>query len=137
MRVYLAARYPRRDELKIVATRLREQNIEVTSRWLLEKMPLTTQLPDTSPRFCEGTAQADLEDIEAADTFVLFSENSMVGYPRAGRMVEFGYALAKGKRIVVIGGHENIFMFLPEILHYATLEDFLDAEGIQDVIAAD
>ena len=40
MLVYLAAQYPRRDEMRHIAGLLRENNIGVTSRWLLETAPL-------------------------------------------------------------------------------------------------
>lgn len=36
-----------------------------------------------------------------------------------------GYALAAGKRMVVIGPRENIFCWLPHVEHHATWQDFL------------
>jgi hypothetical protein len=33
-------------------------------------------------------------------------------------------ALAAGKRIVIIGGKENVFTALPRIEHYASFHDF-------------
>lgn len=137
MKVYLAAQYPRRDELRHVAALLRENNIEVTSRWLQESLPLGTQLPDLSDSDLREFADIDGEDIRAADTLVLFSEDPLIGLPRGTHHTEFGYALGLGKRTIVVGGYENVFHYLPEVIHYATLQDFLDAEGIQNASVAD
>lgn len=129
MKVYLAGQYPRRDELRHVANLLRENNIEVTSRWLLESLPLSTQLPDLTVSNLREFAEIDGEDIRTADTLVLFSEDPLVGLPRGTHHTEFGYALGLGKRVIVIGGYENVFHYLPEVIHYATIQDFLDSEG--------
>jgi hypothetical protein len=46
--------------------------------------------------------------------------------PRAGRHVEFGYALAREKRMIVVGDvKENIFHYLPQVKHFATFEEAL------------
>ena len=39
--------------------------------------------------------------------------------------------------MIVIGGEENIFHYLPQIIHYTSLGNFLDAEGIQNAAVAD
>jgi nucleoside 2-deoxyribosyltransferase len=137
MKVYLASRYPRRKELSALVPLLKEHNISVTSRWLNETLSPNTTLHEVSPAFCLETALIDLEDIDRADTIVFFSEDPLIGTPRGGRHVEFGYALAKGKRIIVLGGNENIFHFLPHIIHYSTIQDFLEAEGIPNETAVD
>jgi hypothetical protein len=70
----------------------------------------------------------DLQDIEAADTLVLFSEDPLIGTPRGGRHFETGYAFGRGKRVVIVGGEENIFHYLPSVIHYKSLQDFIDGE---------
>ncbi len=42
------------------------------------------------------------------------------GYSRGGRHVEAGYALAKGKYLVLVGPRENVFYSLP---HWHVLPD--------------
>jgi hypothetical protein len=132
--VYLAARYSRRDELRKYASRLREAGIIVTSRWLRESGPLNTKLGDDTPAFYRRTAIIDLEDIDKADTIVFFSEDPLVGTPRGGRHVEYGYALGTGKRLVVLGGEENIFHYLdgtagrPNVIHYPDFQAFVGGE---------
>jgi nucleoside 2-deoxyribosyltransferase len=135
MKVYLAARYSRKKEIKSLVPLLAENNIKTTSKWLDETGSDTAHLDEFTPSFCQATAYIDLADIEEADAFVFFAEDPKVGTPRGGRHVEFGYALARGKRMIVIGGQENIFHYLPEIVHYQTVQDFLDAEGIENVVA--
>ena len=137
MIVYTAARYSRKNELRSLVTVFNEHNITVRARWLDETHAPETTLHDVSPAFCRETATIDMEDIDACDTFVFFSEDPTIGIPRGGRHVEFGYALARGKRLVVIGGPENIFHFLSQVVHYPNLQYFLEAEGISNELVAD
>lgn len=136
MKVYLASRYSRRPEMKSISRVLEHNGIAVTSRWLDETISPGSQLSDVTPAFCLETALADLEDIRQADTMVFFSEDPTVGTPRGGRHFEMGYASGIGKRLVVIGGPENIFHYLPGVIHYASLGDFIDAEGATNVALA-
>jgi len=138
MRVYLAAQYPRRNEMRTVAGILHANNIDVTSRWIfLDTAPLDSSLNDLTPNENLLEAYRDRNDIDAADTLVFFAEDPNVGFPRGTRMVEFGYAMGKGKRLIVISGPENVFQYFPEVVHYASLGDFLDAEGIQNADTSD
>jgi hypothetical protein len=137
VRVYLAARYSRKKEIKALIPVLLEHNILTTSRWLQEEFSETATLNEFSPTFCRWTAGIDLDDIDNSDTVVFFSEDPTIGTPRGGRHVEFGYALARGKRMIVIGGEENIFHYLPEVVHYPDVQTFLESEGIQNAVVAD
>lgn len=128
MRVYLAARYSRKNEIKALIPVFGSHGISVGSRWLHETSPPDTTLDKVTPEFCQETASTDLEDIEMCDALVFFAENPLVGTPRGGRHVEFGFALGIGKRIVVIGEKENIFHYLPGVVHYPDLKTFLDKE---------
>ncbi|GEM_PF-6660459 len=98
MKLYLAARYERRLELAHYAVLLRQQGHEVTSRWLEDNAHLS--LPEQ--------VRMDLEDLEAAEALVSFTEEPGV-YSRGGRHVEYGYALAQAKQLFVVGPPENIF----------------------------
>jgi nucleoside 2-deoxyribosyltransferase len=111
----------------------REHNISVCSRWLQETVSPTVTLGELSSAYHRETAQVDLDDVDDCDIFVFFSEDPLSGVPRGGRHVEFGYALAKGKRIAVIGPEENTFHYLSQIQHYLSVQEFLDAEGIENV----
>ena len=133
MKAYIAARFSRLKEMKALIPLFQEYNISVCSRWLQETVSPDVTLSELSPIYHGKTAEIDIEDIDACDIFVFFSEDPLVGVPRGGRHVEFGYALAKGKRISVIGQEENTFHYLPQIRHHLSVQEFLDAEGIQNV----
>ena len=115
MKVYLAARYSLKNQMVEYAHELRSLDIEVTSRWLEEPHSPTSQIGDVSEDLMRQYAQIDVEDIHAADTLVFFSVDPTTPTVRGGRHVEFGYALALGKSILVVGPKENIFHFLPSV----------------------
>ena len=79
-KIYLAARYSRRDEMKALATHLRLAGFFITSRWLYEDKPLNTHLGDDSPAFYRETAQIDLDDVDKSDALVFFAEDPKVGH---------------------------------------------------------
>jgi nucleoside 2-deoxyribosyltransferase len=116
MKVYLAARFSRLPELRGCERDLAEDGIEVTSRWLRGGHEWVGTPDDEIPvdelrRF----AEEDLADIDAADLVVCFTEPPRSGPARGGRHVEYGYALATGKHVVVVGYRENVFYCLPGV----------------------
>lgn len=136
MTVYIASRFERKHEMKALVSLFAEHNIQVEARWLDEDISPQSQLSDLTPLYCRSKAEIDLEDINSSDTFVFFSDDRPITV-RGGKHVEFGYALATGKRLVVIGPHENIFHYLPGVVQYHSVEDFLDAEGIENAPVAE
>lgn len=123
MKVYLAGRYSRRDELSEYAKLFQAAGISVTSRWLTEDTPLNSQMGDHSEEFYKTTAEIDIQDVLAADAIVFFAEDPLVGTPRGGRHVEFGYALGLGnKGLLVVGPKENIFHYLPGVRHFENVD---------------
>ena len=136
MKAYVAARFEQKTEMKALVPLLAEHNIQVHAHWLDETISPTSQLSDLTPAYCTEQALVDLKDIQACDIFVFFGDE-FAKTTRGGKHFEAGYASGLGKRIVVIGFPENIFHYLPGIVHYATLQDFLDAEGIQNAGVAD
>jgi len=114
-KVYLAAPFARQAEMRKIREQLHGLDCYVTSRWLDER-----ESPLKPP---EQAAYHDLADIAACDTFIQFTNPPankhypdglyMSEYnPRGGMHVEFGYALARGKEIWVVGYRENIFHHL-------------------------
>lgn len=123
MKVYLASRFSRGAELRGYKAELEAQGITVTSRWFMGGHEWEGTDDDALPveagaRF----AQDDLEDIDAADVIVCFTEEPRSGPSRGGRHVKYGYALAKGMTIIIVGPLENVFYCLnrEHIYHYAT-----------------
>ena len=75
MNIYLAARYSRRDQLRSLRDELHRLGHVVTSRWLETKFG--NQPGESSaapPEYRARYAIIDLQDIEAADALVCFTE---------------------------------------------------------------
>jgi nucleoside 2-deoxyribosyltransferase len=133
LKVYLAGMFSTIATRKAQAAELREVGIEVTSRWIDETVPHTVEIKDVEEAYLHETAIADLEDINKADIFLAFVPTAeelvaatIAASSRGGRHVEFGYALAKGKPIFVVGSKENVFHYLPlATKHFKTFRQAL------------
>jgi len=128
LKIYLAAAWSRRDEIAEVANELRKlPNLEITSRWLKEPTVLGSKIVRGN-RFRRRRAQEDVDDVLRADMLVRFSDDlSGATVPAklatGSRMFEQGLAYAKGKRIVIVGGPQPIFDYLPEMTHLRHLDE--------------
>lgn len=120
-RIYLAGRYSRKEFFAGLAADLSERGHIITAQWLTEPHGPEATLDSISQADLIKYANIDITEIRHCDTFLFMSEDPLKGTPRGGRHVEFGYALALGKRIVVYGPKENIFHYLPnEVVHFDT-----------------
>jgi hypothetical protein len=120
MRIYIAARYDRRFEMLGVAAALMRAGHDVTSRWIEGGRGDDPELL---------AAVEDMGDLARADCLLTFTERPEQNVPwaaRGGRHVEFGVALACGKRLCLLGPRENIFHHLPRVEVYATVLDLVD-----------
>lgn len=129
--MYLAARYSRRVELCAYRDDLIAAGCEVTSRWL---NGTHEAIDGTASHEQRGAwAQEDLEDIDAAEVLIAFTESADSGHSRGGRHVELGYALsrhrmpARGRyghwlmeEVHVVGPAENLFCAYPGVLRHET-----------------
>ena len=127
MKVYLAARYTRKDEIAQYVKLFEAVGIKVTSTWMTEPHGGQVQLADVRDDQLREYALRDLEEIKAANIFILFSESDQTANRRGGRHVEHGYALALGKPILVVGPRENIFHYLDNVEHYETIDEVINA----------
>lgn len=125
MRIYLAARYSRREELCGYRRTLQFAGYEVTSRWLdgghhISDAALNDDHGDQgfSASQRQRFAEEDWSDLFWADTCISFTEAPRSSASRGGRHVEFGAALAMGKRCIVVGPRENVFHCLPQVEVY-------------------
>lgn len=132
--VYLAARYSRREELCAYRDVLEQHGFVVTSRWLNGQHPLADEGTADSLVLSEEAsleerarfAQEDWYDVIRADWHINFTEPPRSPHSRGGRHVELGGALATMKRVIVIGPAENVFHCLPQVVHFATWEAFVE-----------
>jgi nucleoside 2-deoxyribosyltransferase len=135
MKIYLSGQFEDGLALCEVRERLQTSGCSVTSRWLdsAALAPATSRTSDPgAPARLAAIARQDIEDIVAADLVVVFSPPEACGVGRGGRHVETGYALALGKRVIVVGARGNVFHWLPEVTLLAdwhALEMFLRGES--------
>ncbi len=139
MKVYLASWFASKEEIKKRAGELQAVGIEVTSRWLDEKIKGTVQIKDVAEDYLRETAQVDIQDILLANVLVLNvpteDDLKFVGLPvatwaRGGRHFESGFHYATmvffeylpekiknyGARCLILVGHrENVFHYLDNI----------------------
>ena len=103
MKVYIAAPYVRRQAAQWLRGTLETAGVEVTSRWLSE-------LNNND----HAGAQMDLDDVDAADAIILYNPPNF-HREGGGRHVEFGYAIAQGKRLILVGTPSVIFHYLDSV----------------------
>lgn len=116
MKIYLAAPFADRRKMELVAISLAARGHTITARWVYGGEDGLTR---------EDIAKLDLDDVDAADTVVSFTFPRGTPSTGGGRHVEFGYALARGKRLVVIGHRENVFHYFPGVEVYPNLDAWL------------
>jgi hypothetical protein len=119
--LYLASRFERQAELRVYAALLREVGHTVTSRWLEHDGPAVGE----SPARCAGQ---DMIDIDLADWFVLFTDLEI---GRGGKDFEMGWALHHGLKLLLVGPRVHVFHYLPAIVHYETVTEFMAAMGVR------
>jgi len=104
-RVYIAAPYQLKDQANAIAEQLRAKGFAITSTWLGDSQ-------EDSPE----AAALDLRAVERADVLLLINDPAWLTRGTGGRHVEFGYALALRKRVVVLGAAPgNVFHLLKHV----------------------
>lgn len=125
MKVYIASRFGRREEMKLVATQLEDLGVEITSRWLvLEEDENPTE------EMLEERAEVDRDDVRRCDILVRYTDDLSTptipsSWGTASRMEEAGMAYAWGKKVIVVGGNQSLFDRLASRVHFETTEDML------------
>lgn len=115
-KIYLAARFSDRPHMEIIGDRLKIAGFEITARWVYGGEDGLTRAQ---------IANLDIDDVAACDTLVSFTQPYGTLTKGGGRHVEFGYAMARGKRLVLIGDRENVFHHSPKVEIYPTFEAWL------------
>ncbi len=138
MKVYLAAAWSRRAEIEEVAVRIRSLGVEVTSQWLTEEK---AQQTGAMEKFLRDRAYLDLNDVARADALVRFTDSEAldktgdsfsVNLLSGARMVEFGYAKALGKTLYVVGGKQNVFDRLGDVIHLKDVDELCHVLSQED-----
>jgi len=116
VRLYLAGKYRWRLVLVAIAERLTHSGHIVNARWLTG-----THVGD-----CHNArwAQEDLDDIDSVEQLILFQLPCDNPEESSGRQIEYGYALARGKQVVIVGGRTVVFHYLDHVTHFPSIEAF-------------
>lgn len=127
--IYVAARFERQDEARWLAHQLMANGYKTRCRWVNAK-----GLAMGSPELSTLWARMDLNDLDAADVYLLLSDEVL---GRGGKDFEGGYAYARGKRLVVVGPPVHVFHYLPSVRHVKDLATFrflyLNGEKIDEI----
>jgi hypothetical protein len=145
VKIYLASRYSRREELCGYREQVQNVGHMVTSRWLNGQHQISDSgvpIGDHGERLVEGDdgsnteaaarlrqsfAAEDFQDVLLCDLLIAFTEQPRSGASRGGRHVELGIALGLMKRVWIVGPRENIFCWLEDVRHFETWEQCLNA----------
>jgi hypothetical protein len=127
--VYLASRYSRFEEMQGYAADLKGAGYGVTSRWIYGDHQITDEGLSAEAKQAERTrfAQEDWSDLMRAAICISFTEPPRATNSRGGRHVEFGAALAAGKRCIVVGNRENVFHCLPGVEFFGSWAEAMTA----------
>lgn len=132
MRIYLAARFGRRVEMRAIALRLLELGHDITSRWVWsDNKHVDDGVNVPEPLLARGFADDDLEDLSNAQLVISFMEPPGVA-SRGGRHTEFGYALAKGKQLWIVGQPEHIFHTLLRVQIFPCVDQVIQRLSMFD-----
>lgn len=115
MNVYIAAPYQMREEALVLMFLLKDEGIGCTSSWLTEAAE------DDS----DEAARRDLADIDRCDAFVAMNPERFRNAGTGGRHVEYGYAFALGKPILLFGVVSNVFHRLSEAVVIAATAELV------------
>ena len=97
--VYIAAPFQLRHVGQLVLSGLLSVGLYSTARWLDQE----------KEEWKDDWARIDLDDIDRSTVVILINPPEWAHKGTGGRHVEFGYALARHKDIIVFGERTNIF----------------------------
>lgn len=126
MKIYLASSYARKQEMRAAADLLRHHGHRVTASWIDSQQPEQPYPGQDGGMMLAYEAMKDLLDLAEAHCVVSFTEAPGSPYTRGGRHVEFGVALARGKRLYVVGPREHIFHYLHEVVCCDSLAEVVE-----------
>src|SRR5712671_6939648 len=121
MKIYLAANFAAKEKMREFFNKLNLINHLVTSSWIDCNYDTEKETPDKEQAIIDN-----LKNLEESDCLILFVDQ-LGKIPGRGKYIEFGYALAIGMTIYVVGqdSEESIFFFHPFVMRFGTEEALL------------
>lgn len=135
LKIYLAAAWHRKAEIAAIAAELNQiPGIQVQARWLTEQGAVGGLTAHGRVKFLRSRALVDVSDVRACDILVRFSDDLNVetvpaALATGSRMFEMGMAYDAGKPVIVVGGYQPVFDYLPNVTHVrdvAELKSYLE-----------
>ena len=119
MRIYVAARWGRREEAARLAEILTDEGHTVTSSWHV------VGHSDSWPK--RDKALMDVSELDAAEGLVLLAEPEGASNVGGNRYFECGYACARHLYVCVVGERELVFFHLPQVQVVADIRELISA----------
>lgn len=134
MKIYLAGRFNRLEELRGYADCLTSDGHEVTASWVYGG--------EEGLKY-DDIAELDFKDVQRADCIVHFTEPHASSNPGGGAHTEFGIAIALGLELFIVGEKQQVFHWTPGVTqfpHFKALRHYLrgrrdDIRGIPNEIS--
>jgi hypothetical protein len=121
VKIYLASRFKTAGTVRGLAEALRAAGHVITSTWHDIEATPAGLVPLDSPDYeahAKLVAQKDLDQIQAADVFVLLSEECQ--QTPGGLWFEMGAAYNSMMNCYLLGPKINVFCYLPHVQHFET-----------------
>jgi nucleoside 2-deoxyribosyltransferase len=125
--VYIASRFKNARVVEALSAKIEsiDPTIRCIQTWSFKAADaLSVNSVPTHVGMAARVARADLAEIDVAQVIVALTQDCDDKIP-GGMHVEFGYAMARGLRLVVVGPRMNVFHYLPDVIHYDTIDAFL------------
>ena len=128
-KIYLAASYARKDEMRGCRDVLKAAGHEITSSWIDRNSQygvhsdVDLDYMQGDPEFCSRFAARDIDDMFESEIIIMFTGDTSSS---GGRHTEFGIAMCMNdlRGICIIGPRENVFQCHPNIYHYPDWSNF-------------
>lgn len=123
MKIYVASPWVNKEDARLTGVRLREKGFTVVSRW--HDTTHKSNIYEAPEPVMQAEAKKDLEDIGNANALVYLNLGKS-----EGKATELGIAIVRCIPIYALGGKQgNVFLHLPQINHFASLEDLITELG--------
>ena len=124
MKIYVATRFGRKDEVKKIYKKLIDNGHEISADWTVHQ---NMRPYENNERISEEYAIKDIEGVKNCEAFILLSDEG-----GQGMFVELGTAILSNllygrPKIFVVGEHNSncLFFFHPSVMRKNSIEDVL------------
>ena len=129
MKVYLSGNFGDKKEILKAGTQLKGKGHHIQSGWLYGEDGLKKQYAGDPEGFNRACAEKDLQDIRDSDALILFT-GDYGSKSLGGKHTEFGYAMAIGKIVIIMGKRVNVFHFRNSLKHF----EYWDVEQVSEYL---